>query len=76
MSQLLLYNINHSIHSETLQGPYCYSAGKDSTGKRTSSRYHPYTATVNKATSDNISDIPDDINTNQMEDSNAMDIEG
>jgi hypothetical protein len=52
------------------------SAGKDSTGKHTSSRYHPYTATVNKATGDNILDIPDDINTNRMEDSNAMDIEG
>jgi hypothetical protein len=52
------------------------STGKDSTGKRTSSRYHPYTATVNNATGDNMSDIPDDINTDQMQDSNAMDIEG
>jgi hypothetical protein len=52
------------------------STGKDSTGKHTTSRYHPYTAAVNNATGDNISDIPDDINTDQMQDSNAMDIEG
>ena len=52
------------------------STGKNPTGKRTTSRYHPYTATVNNTTSDNISDIPNDINTDQMQDSNAMDIEG
>jgi hypothetical protein len=52
------------------------STGKDSTGKRTTSRYHPYATTGNNATGNEISDIPNVINTGQMQDSNDMDIEG
>jgi hypothetical protein len=52
------------------------STGKDSTGKHTTSRYHPYTTTINNTTGDKISNIPDVINTGPMQDSNAMDIEG
>lgn len=54
----------------------CDFTGKDSTGKQTTSRYHPYATTGNNATGDNIFYIPDVINTSQMQDSKDMDIEG